>query len=319
MTAWLPSCYSLRFKLQIFPAATMSEASAVTWRTRRPTTHSGYISFPLMPFGRYPTAMTTNSSKSEKFRKYREHLDRQIILLGDKYDLPKLSGADKQIAWATDIRIRFVESLDKNRNSLSEPVFCAVRSQILTQTESRWWIDRREQAYEDMLSFANTVSLVDSSGDVLPRYEKPSDVVFINAESELIVVSYFEPAAISAIMLRHSFTLTDGRWMRSIEMADVSRQGVIDALCLSLLAGGFTAKVANPPKPEPVRDGVLRIVDGRLCVEAKTEAVYKAASRLGKRLIWLDGVDKSEIQKFVSLYDIGITDDARVKLGGAHV
>lgn len=42
--------------------------------------------------------MTTNSSKSEKFRKYREHLDQQIILLGDKYNLPKLSGAESA-AW----------------------------------------------------------------------------------------------------------------------------------------------------------------------------------------------------------------------------
>ena len=296
----------------------MSGESPVTWRTRRPTTLLGRVLF-LNASRRRTTAMTTNSSKSDKFHRYREHLDRQIILLGDKYNLPKLSGADKQVAWAADIRIRFVESLDKNRSSLSEGVFNAVCSQILTQTESRWWIDRREQSYENLLSFAHTVSLIDSSGDTLPKYEKAPDVVFINAEQECIVVSYIEPAEIASIMLRHSFVLTDCRWVRDIAFDDPVRQSAIDALCLALLAGGFTAKVAHPQKPEPVRDGVLQIVAGRLCVEAKTEAVYKAASRLGKRVVWLDGVDKSEIQKFVSSYDIGISEEARTKLGGTYV
>lgn len=263
--------------------------------------------------------MTTNSSKSEKFRKYREHLDQQIILLGDKYNLPKLSGADKQIAWATDIRIRFVESLDKHRSTMPEQAVNSVRAQILSQTESRWWIDRREQSYEDMLSFAQTVSLVDVSGNVLPRYEKQTDVVFINAEAEQIVVSYFEPETISAIMLRYQFALSDGKWLREIPLNDSTRQGTLDALCLALLSSGFTARVTHPPKPEPVRDGFLRVVDGRLCVEAKTEAVYKAASRLGKRLVWLDGVEKSEIQKFISTYDIGVSDDVLAKIGGLHV
>lgn len=262
--------------------------------------------------------MTANSSKSEKLRLYREHLNKQIILLSDKYNLSPLSGAEKQIAWATDIRIRFVEALDKHRGELSDSAFRSVTNQILSQTESRWWIDHRDQSFDEYLSFAKTISLVDDSGDVLPRYEKPSDVVFIDAERERIEVSYYKPETISEILQRHSFVMDGNKWIREIPLDDSTRQGVIDSLCLTLLSGGFTARVQHPPKPEPIRDGLIKIVDGRLCVEARTEAVYKAASRLGKRVVWLDGVDRSEIQKFVSSYDIGISDDASQTLGGLH-
>lgn len=263
--------------------------------------------------------MTSNSSKTEKFRKYREHLDQQIILLGDKYNLPKLSGAEKQVAWAADIRIRFVEYFDKNKDALPDTASHCVETLIFTQTESRWWIDRRDQSYEDILSFATTVSLVNKQEGKLPGYQKKNNVVFINAENERIFVSYFEPENISSIMMRHSFELEDKNWVREIPLKDVTRQGILDSICLALLSAGFAAKIQHPPKPEAIHDGILKIINGKLCLETRTEAVYKAASRVGKRHIWFDGVDKSEIQKLISAYDIGISEEARTRLGGINV
>ena len=46
--------------------------------------------------------------------------------------LPQLTGSDKQIAWATDIRARALRLLPADRSDKLRP-----------ETSARWWIDHR--------------------------------------------------------------------------------------------------------------------------------------------------------------------------------
>ncbi len=71
--------------------------------------------------------------------------------------LPQLTGSDKQVAWASDIRQQMLDATADLRRQAQEavahperdphgtaPVVLAVLDEIVsTRTEARWWIDNR--------------------------------------------------------------------------------------------------------------------------------------------------------------------------------
>lgn len=253
------------------------------------------------------------SNKSSRMAQYREHLDKMLILLTDKYQLPEISGAPKQIAWAKDIRIKFVEQLDKQISSVPSSIISTVKSQILSQTESRWWIDRKDMSFEEHLIYAKTVcSISDFQENKLSPKQPNITIVDCQADD---CVSVHCPVSASPILQKYDFVEKSGVWVREVCYTDVAREGVVNALCLALLQAGHTAKVLPHAEPEVIHDGTLRFVDGRLCVIARSEVVFKAASRIGQRQVFLDGCDKSTIMTFVQNYDVDVSEDVREAFG----
>ena len=252
-----------------------------------------------------------NGGKAARIAKYREHLDKMSILLEDKYDLPEISGAVKQIAWAKDIRTKFVESLDKQRNNISRDTLDAVRTHIFGETSARWWIDRKDVSFEEHILYAKTLGKVVEHRESKPVRSDASPIVVIDCtDSDKVVVSNTCPAA-PAVLERFGFHRDGSVWIRDVSISANERAGLVDSLCLSLLQNGCAARVVVPPVPAPVYDGVLTVVNGRLCVEARTEAVYKAASRFGCRRVYVDKNRLDELAVFLKNYDVFVSDDAR--------
>lgn len=70
-----------------------------------------------------------------------------------KYNLPELSGTERQIKWATDIRFKFAHEAnrimneDKYRNNAEfiERYNKTYKSVVDVETTSKWWIEHRDE------------------------------------------------------------------------------------------------------------------------------------------------------------------------------
>lgn len=263
----------------------------------------------------------TDDGKAARLAKYRDHLNKMAILLGDKYNLPLLSGAVKQVAWAQDIRTKFAEALDRQRQNLTPETMEAVNRYIFGETSARWWIDRKDVSFEEHLIYAKTLGRVSENRPaaapaVAPSVPVPVGVVTIDCANTERVMVCGVPAAAAGILSRFGFSESGAEWKRDISVSDNSRSGVVDGLCLALLQAGYTARIVSAPPAPVIRDGLLTVVSGRLCVEARTEPVYKAAARLGCRRVFVDSAKRSELSAFLQNYDIEVSPEAREVLGG---
>lgn len=74
--------------------------------------------------------------------------------------LPTLTGTDKQISWAGDIRCRVVDALDAMRHQIAQSaarkpgqdhlvtaVNATIDAHLAEHTEAKWWIDNQHTAY----------------------------------------------------------------------------------------------------------------------------------------------------------------------------
>lgn len=258
----------------------------------------------------------TDDGKAARLAKYREHLNKMAILLGDKYNLPLLSGAVKQVAWAQDIRTKFAETLDRQRQNLTPETMEAVNRYIFGETSARWWIDRKDVSFEEHLIYAKTLGRVSESRPAaVPSVPVPAGVVTIDCANTERVIVCGVAAAAAGILSRFGFSESGTEWKRDIAVSDNSRSGVVDGLCLALLQAGYTARIVSAPPAPVIRDGLLTVVSGRLCVEARTDPVYKAAGRLGCRQVFVDLAKRSELSAFLQNYDIEVSPEAREVLG----
>lgn len=71
-------------------------------------------------------------------------------------DLAPLTGSQKQIAWATTIRAKFVEAAknlnDRTNNSSRRTGQLWLTDRILEHTEARWWIDYRDYDVKELMN-----------------------------------------------------------------------------------------------------------------------------------------------------------------------
>ena len=260
-------------------------------------------------------AVIKTDGKAARIAKYREHLDKMSILLGDKYNLPEISGAIKQIAWAKDIRTKFAEALDRQREHLNPDTLLAVQNYIFCETSARWWIDRKDVSFEEHLIYAKTLGKVAENEVGKPVLSKSEVIVIDSSQSDKIVVSFVPSSAFPILQSRGFSPSVSGEWVNEISVSDNARCGVVDSLCLSLLQSGYAARVISPPAPPVLHDGKLLVVNGRLCVEAKTEAVYKAAARIGVRFVCVDGANRDDLRQFLDNYDVEVSESARGVVG----
>lgn len=74
--------------------------------------------------------------------------------------LPTLTGTDKQVSWASDIRARVVDALDALRRQIAQSaankpgqdhlaaaVNATIDEHLAQHAEAKWWIDNQHTAY----------------------------------------------------------------------------------------------------------------------------------------------------------------------------
>lgn len=96
-------------------------------------------------------------------------------------DLPALTGSPKQIAWATKIRAKLVTQITEITARITDKAFGdMVRGKILSQTDSRWWIDHETsadiEAYIKVLVAAERVrrTQAESQAPAEPEIDMPA-------------------------------------------------------------------------------------------------------------------------------------------------
>lgn len=252
-----------------------------------------------------------------KLIKYREHLDKQIILLSDRYQLPEITGIGKQIPWATDIRIKFVETYDKRKSTLSSDISYLILKGLMKYVEGRWWIDHKDLPFDKLMSelLINDKlpdDIINNNCNNIKKIDNNS--IIIDTQNDAILKIYTDNSDETVSILEKYLFVFEGdpgEWVQNISITDPERVGVVESLSLSLLQNGHTLRVLTRPPPEVVHDGTISIVDNKLCIIARTEPVYKAVSRFGERIIWIDreGVDK--LKEVMKKYDIDCSQAAR--------
>ena len=251
----------------------------------------------------------TYSKDRENKEAYREYLDKLAAVLETKYHLPALVGSPKQIEFAKDIRIKFLDRFDREKEKLSADERERIESEIVTKTMSRWWIDNKDASAKELLSGQNK-QLTAGDGVVMIDTRNP----------ETVRITGPKPFELAGILNEKEFTLHDGIWIRRIAKNDAGRTPVVESIAVALLAKGFTAKIlAAEEEQRETGDGTLRIIAGKLCLETAKEHIYKAAVRIGRRRVWLDAADKAEIRKLVKDYDVTVTKEAQKVLGDEPV
>jgi hypothetical protein len=68
----------------------------------------------------------------------------------DRMGLPALSGSEKQVKWANDIRFTILDDLKDIMHPEQDPRHEKLWAALLGKTEARWWIDRRDDSWKDV-------------------------------------------------------------------------------------------------------------------------------------------------------------------------
>ena len=261
----------------------------------------------------------TKSAPADESRmaQYRKHLDQLNAALKEKYSLPDIIGAEKQIAWATDIRTKFLDAFDRQRREIDPAIVNAVLSGILPQTESRWWIDHKDLSCAEYLIIAKTMAHIITNEPVQEIRGISDDIITVDdSDPEKIFVSCAASIIPKNIMKQYGFVPDgSGTWVRQMLVEDNARVGVVESLCLTLLQNGFKMQILTPRKPSAPHDGEIKLINGELCIEASTEEIYRAAAHIGKRIIWLEGCAPKDIQTLIDSYDIVCSPEAAAFLG----
>lgn len=66
-----------------------------------------------------------------------KHFESFVDLIADNSNLPTLEGTEKQIAWAENIRARYIANLALSGEKMPD--------HIVAETSANWWIDNRSK------------------------------------------------------------------------------------------------------------------------------------------------------------------------------
>lgn len=261
--------------------------------------------------------MTKNNFDIQQYRKY---LDDKANIFKLKYNLPEIDGSPKQQAWAQDVRTKFIDQFEKQETKFSPEIISGIHKHILIQTSAKWWIDKKEVSLDDQILYVKTLCEIQQKQQQQQQptptttvdSRKDENVIVIDCQNKDKITITSNKKDAEYIFKHYEFTTTgDNTWEKSCSIDDNERNGIVDGLCLTLLKGEFTTKVLPYKPPEKPHDGKIFVHNGKLCVETRTEAVYKAASRLGRRYVYLDLDNKNEILSFIQNYDVVVTNDAK--------
>ncbi|MDD3972636.1 MAG: hypothetical protein PHC31_12090 [Clostridia bacterium] len=251
-------------------------------------------------------------NNSIKLTQYREYLDKQIILLTDRYQLPIIAGVGKQVQYAIDIRIKLITLFDKHKLEIEDEVVRDIFAKIFSHTESRWWIDHKSMTYETMLKSVKSSMSCNENNLII------HNKIVINTESDdYIFINYSNDEQISLILERYKFSFYDGVWKYNLSINDAQRVGVIESLSLSLLQKGYIIQIVAKDPPKIIHDGYVCIINNKLCGIARTEPIYRAFSNIGMRRVWIDDKDIPSLRDIFEKYDVEYGEDV-IEYMGKH-
>lgn len=189
-------------------------------------------------------------------------------------ELPALTGSEKQITWATTIRVKFVESFYKfiedgktfyykdKRKISEEDLRLAFDMFIETQTKASAWIDKRTNSVDQNLEMIYDAFLNEKKAqkqlEIIKELEEESieftvkpenscksgSVILMNFDKE-VTAKYTKDESFIKIVKRQRFRWNGSVWKHKIDEFSGSADDRIASLGNALLANGFTVQFPN--------------------------------------------------------------------------
>lgn len=106
---------------------------------------------------------SSNRKNSAQRKKFLEELNQEKMADSKKLGLPELHGTDKQVPWATAVRVELIQAAHDNLVMGSDAVMSEEEfdSKILEPAKlirrAGWWIDNKDTDAEDLEELVNDV------------------------------------------------------------------------------------------------------------------------------------------------------------------
>lgn len=196
-----------------------------------------------------------NGYKFEPFRKLKKEESKDIKtfsrhIASDRelgmcdYDVDwKISGSEKQIAWANTIRMKFYEEYSNGQND--------IETIIKSETESKFWIDNRNhldsyfiEEYAEKIKERQQHKEMVESNAVYPKEIKHDGIVEIiehynNMYDHRISVKYKKDAEFTVLVKSCGYSWDGNEWYRKISRSTGKFKDMAKELGNKLLENGF--------------------------------------------------------------------------------
>lgn len=255
-----------------------------------------------------------------------EHIKREGVRLTSLYGLSPIgSGSPKQVAFAEDVRTKFLIDFEKRSLSLSDADRESISREWLSHLDARFWLDNKDRAKQFFKGNGGAVfvqSAIPVSAPAPVQMAAPvqaaapaslpgfSFVVFDCSDGEILRVSFSAGCDVSEILKQFKFTpLNPFEWVYMLSSDSVNRPRLIEDVTREIIHKGFPFKQIPFAPPEKPHDGYLRMVDGKLCIDCMSTAVFRAFSHIGYQRVFLDKADKEQIKDLLKQYDVSVSAD----------
>lgn len=266
----------------------------------------------------------------------REQKDRDSEKESEEMDLPKLTGSEKQIKWATTIRLGFVKKayeMFKPNSDSKEMIemLDALEYGIMCHTDARYWIDHRdESARQISMAFLNEYKeqkALEVYEDVLeemqseraiakPESVSKNGVVEIVSEGSTIKVLYPKDEIFRNIVKKYGFIWSGKYWYREITEFNGPMLDRISEIGNALLQKGFVAMFPDEKSKVQAVEARFKKEQTRwikfqnnhlsICWKGINSTLYEAAKKIhGSH--WKDGSMKVPIEFHQEVCDFAET------------
>lgn len=221
----------------------------------------------------------------EEMKKEREIRMKEAIRKTEEYDLPQLTGSEKQIAWAIQLRINFIEYVDElkkregpNEIPVSEPdkkLKCvteieldeAIDYGIMHHVDAKFWINNRSSLYsvvvtlykefqkkkiEDQIQEDVKKELITEKErlTVSPEQIQKTGIVVIKKHGNKLMAEYVKDDLFRVIVKELKFSWNGENWFRNITECEGNIEDRAAELGHKLLTSGFTVRFFDEKSKE---------------------------------------------------------------------
>lgn len=172
-----------------------------------------------------------------------------------KRELPDLQGSEKQINWATSLRIRKLEELDDYINKQEDPMILEVYQRLLSKTSSEFWIDNRAKEAITILAIVKN-EILDENISMEEQYDLEMEaeilkeqtvipnnyndkLVRIKVKSKTIFLISDKDDVFISLVKNMGFRWIDSVWQRTIYAYDDNFDDILIGVGSQLLNSGF--------------------------------------------------------------------------------
>lgn len=216
-------------------------------------------------------------------------------------ELPELSGTEKQVVWATTLRINTVERITEEIESLSEKNHEKIRlyddnTKIMTNKEellealdygclkhleSRFWIDNRQASYDTMILLLKEYykkleeeqipeevieeqKTLEEECTIIPENCLHHGIVEIKEKSGYIIARYIKDLDFRRVLKEHNFRwdYEERAWKRFLSFRTGTYESYAALICNALLLEGFTVRIMD-------KEIIKKAVSGEFTPERK--------------------------------------------------